>query len=69
MLEPATWLRTCWACHAAALDDMPIVEQLALKKIHDIECYDRLAVNLIRRPNAPECITESEVNAAMEILR
>jgi len=63
--EPATWLRLCWRCH---LDDdgvhnyavWPIVRQLALKKVHDPEHYDRVKVNELRG-RAAEAITEAEV--------
>lgn len=61
--SPACWLRVCVACHENGLGT--ITEQLALKKLHDPENYDRVAVNMARN-GQPEAITEEEVDAAME---
>ncbi len=60
---PAAWVRTCNVCHTYELDDLkrwPIARQLALKKKHDPEHYNRVAVNVLRHRD-PEAITEAEV--------
>jgi hypothetical protein len=62
MLEPAAWLRVCTGCHMGPLAAMPIVRQLAIKKIQDHENYDRVTVNRIRG-RQPDAITEAEVDA------
>lgn len=57
------WIRTCRRCHDQELGDLsrwPVARQLALKKEHDPEHYDRVEVNLLRR-RQPDSITESEV--------
>ena len=59
---PAAFLRVCGFCHGDKLGT--ITEQLAVKKFHDPECYDRVAVNHLRS-RAPEAITEDEVDAAL----
>jgi len=46
---------------------MSIVTQLAMKKINDPECYDRVAVNRMRG-RADEAVTEAEVDEAVAIL-
>ena len=73
MTEPSTWLRACNSqteqdCHRRKLDGMPIVQQLALKKLHDKEHYNRQRVNVLRR-RQPDAITEAEVNKAMRTLQ
>ena len=58
--ERAALLMTCHACHEKHLDGMPVVTQLALKRIADPEGYDRIAVNRLRG-RADDAITEAEV--------
>ena len=65
--EPAAWIRTCHACHMDTLDGMPVVQQLAIKKKHDPESYDRVTVNRLRR-RADEAITEEEVDECLRSL-
>ncbi|MCK9569292.1 hypothetical protein M0R72_10175 [Candidatus Pacearchaeota archaeon] len=65
--NPAAWMRVCSECHDT-LGSMSIVEQLALKKIHDPEWYDRVAVNRLRS-RADEAITEAEIDAAVAVLQ
>lgn len=70
MKEPAAWLRVCRQCHDA-MDDYskwPIARQLALKKLRDPEHYDRVKVNELRG-EAPESITEEEVDEWVEKMR
>jgi cytochrome c553 len=59
--SPSAWIRTCSLCHERHLDGMPIARQLAIKKKHDPEYYDRIAVNRLRN-RADEAITENEVD-------
>src|ERR1039458_1346722 len=59
--EVATWFRTCNHCHEAKMPT--IAGQLALKRKHDPENYDRVAVNLIR-DRQPDAITEQEIDEA-----
>ena len=58
--HPAAWLRTCNDCHAKLPD---VAGQLALKRRHDEEYYDRVAVNQLRG-RQPEAITEADVDEA-----
>lgn len=67
-VTPAAWIRACNVCHKGngGLHDKgvwPLARQLALKKIHDFENYDRVLVNRVRCEAAPEAITEDEVDA------
>lgn len=66
----ACWLRLCRACHEAIGDASawPVAAQLALKKVHDPQWYDRELVNRVRG-RAPESITEEEVDVWVEKLR
>jgi len=57
---PAAWLRLCNVCHETVAG-WPIAKQLVLKKLHDEEFYNRIAVNLARGRQA-EAITEEEVD-------
>ena len=63
---PAAWIRVCSLCHDT-VGSMSIVTQLAMKKINDPECYDRVAVNRMRG-RADEAVTEAEVDEAVAIL-
>ena len=65
--EPAAWIRTCSKCHMDTLDSMPIVEQLAIKKLRDPEHYDRVKVNRLRK-RSDEAITELEVDECLRTL-
>ncbi len=64
--EPCCWLRVCPDCHEE-MAGCPVVVQLALKKMHDSEHYDRQRVNTIRR-RAKEAITETEVDVVVDLL-
>jgi hypothetical protein len=64
VVHPACWLRACIPCHCDVLDGMPVVKQLAIKAIHDEECYDLVAVNR-SRGRADGAITQAQVDAAM----
>jgi hypothetical protein len=70
LTEPAAWLQLCegtnGGCHTN-MDGAPIVYQLALKKMHDPEHYNRETVNRLRR-RAADAITEAEVDAVVKQL-
>lgn len=68
ILEPACWVRGCNVCHPD-VQGTPLVFQLAVKKLNDPEHYDRLKVTLMKNPNAPEFVTEAEVDTQVEILQ
>ena len=55
----------CVYCHEHALGS--IAMQLAMKKIHDPETYNRIAVNRLRG-RADDAITEAEVDEMLRIL-
>lgn len=57
---PAAWLRLCRDCHEE-VGGWPVERQLALKRLHDFEFYDRRAVN-VARGRQPDAITEAEVD-------
>lgn len=61
----ANLVRVCRDCHTGNesmhTGAWPIARQLALKKIHDPDTYDRVEVNLLRS-RQPEAITEDEVD-------
>lgn len=63
--EPAAWFATCRKCHMGPLDSMPVVRQLAYKKIHDPKHYDRVKVNRLRG-RADNAITEDEVDQQVQ---
>ena len=65
---PYCWIRTCNVCHAEHFDLMPVVRQLAYKRLHDRKHYDRRAVNRLRR-RTPSAITEYQVLAEVEKLK
>ena len=65
--EPVAWLRVCGRCHEQ-LDDYqiwPIARQLALKKVCDLQHYDRVQVNRLRG-RQDGAVTEAEVDAFMD---
>jgi len=67
----ASLIATCTRCHEAHLDGMPVVRQLALKKIFDPAGYDRVAVNIIRsahnlRGPQPDAIGEADVEEQVD---
>ena len=71
--ERCCLIRTCARCHESRLNGMPVVRQLAIKKIADHQGYDRKAFNIIRsahnlRGPQPEAITEAEVDAEVAVL-
>ena len=73
LTNAAAWVRICMKCHLSQhgihnYADWPIARQLALKKKHDPENYDRIAVNRLRC-RADEAITEDEVDACLDTLR
>ena len=59
LITPGCWIRVCRDCHRI-VEGWQVAKQLALKKWHDPEHYDRVAVNLARG-RQPEAITEEEV--------
>ena len=65
--ERCALVRTCPRCHSERLDFMPIVIQLALKRMYDQTGYDRQKVNALRC-RADESITEVEVIDAVTVL-
>jgi len=67
---PATWLRVCQECHQGPRGlhhkgVWPVARQLALKKWHDPEYYDRVWVNLLRGRDEG-AITEADVDQYTE---
>ena len=58
--EPVAWFAVCNECHLGEVDSIPIPRQLAYKAIHDLEHYDRVAVNRLRR-RADDAVDEREV--------
>lgn len=59
----STWIRVCRNCHDIVAA-WPLARQLALKKIHDPEHYDRVEVNRLRG-RADDAVSEEEVSGAM----
>ena len=58
--ERCNLIRACPRCHTERLDGMPVVIQLAIKRLYDPDGYDRERVNILRG-RAHNAITESEV--------
>jgi len=68
VVEPSCWLRVCHTCHRTVVAAMPIVQQLARKKIADAENYNRETVLRLRgRPDTS--VTEAEVDAEIDIIQ
>lgn len=55
----STWIRVCRTCHDIVAS-WPLARQLALKRIHDPDHYDRVEVNRLRG-RADNAVTEEEV--------
>ena len=57
------WFAACWYCNSGQLEDYsiwPLARQLAHKRLHDPENYDRPAFNELRG-RAPDAISADEV--------
>ena len=69
MLAPTAWVRVCNCCHSEMGDYSiwPISRQYALKALHDISNYDRVALNKLR-DREPEAITDADVHVWLETL-
>lgn len=64
--EPSCLIVACWKCNGNDLEDKktwPLARQLALIKVKAPERYDRERVMFLRNPNAPNFVTEGEVDA------
>ena len=71
---PAAWIRLCSECHDDLQCACDYAYMMALKKVHDPEHYDRVAVNSLLSPNrrggwdnGP--VTESEVDEKVGMVR
>ena len=63
--EPSCLIVACWQCNGNQLEDKktwPLARQLALIKSKAPERYDRARVLELRNPNAPNFVTEEEVD-------
>lgn len=67
LYELSAILRLCNVCHNGRFDGMPVVRQLAYKKLRDPKHYDRVEVNLLR-DRQPDAITEAEVDEAVALI-
>jgi hypothetical protein len=63
--EPCSLLVVCWSCNSGPLNrkgEWPVARQLAVLKRKAPHYYDIVRFNWLRNPNAPNYVTEDEVN-------
>ena len=60
--KPFAILVACWVCNGGCLERWPEAKQLAVLKFAAPENYDLEAYNKLVNPNAPNRITQAEVN-------
>ncbi len=68
LYELSAILRLCNVCHDGRFDGMPVVRQLAYKKLRDPEHYDRVRVNELRGRQS-DAVTEAEVDAEVALMQ
>ncbi len=64
--EPCSLLVLCWDCNSNKMTDKaewPVARQLAVLQDKNPEHYDLVRFNWLRNPNAPNYVTQEEVNA------
>ena len=63
--EPCSLLVLCWNCNSNKMTDKaewPVARQLALLQLRDPDSYDLVRFNWLRNPNAPNFVTQEEVD-------
>ena len=63
--ETCSLLVLCWDCNSMEMTDKskwPVARQLALLMEHSPEHYDIVRFNWLRNPDAPNYVTQDEVN-------
>lgn len=60
------YVRTCPTCHSEVFSWLPEAAQIALKKRHDQENYDRVFINRIRG-RADDAVSEGEVRLWLKL--
>jgi len=63
--EPCSLLVLCWRCNSEEMTDKvrwPVARQLALLHEYSPEHYDLVRFNWLRNPNAPNFVTQEEVD-------
>lgn len=63
--EPCSLLVLCWICNSNEMTDKskwPVAKQLALLQLRDPESYDLVRFNWLRNSNAPNFVTQEEVD-------
>lgn len=66
LAEPSCLIVCCWYCNGEELDHKgrwPLARQLAVIKVKSPDRYDRERVLYLRHSNAPNFVTEDEVDA------
>ena len=64
--EPSCLIVACWECNGTSLNEKgewPLERQLAVIKVRAQDRYDLKRVMELRNPNAPNFVTEDEVDA------
>lgn len=65
MDEECSVLVACWDCNGGVLNrkgEYPVARQLAVLQHANPEGYDLVRFNFLRNPNAPNYVTQDEVD-------